>query len=201
MDVTSLLAGAGPLALVLVAAIVFVENGLLFPFLPGDSLLFAASLLAERLALPWVVVAAVAASAAMTGAELGFRLGRRYGRALFKPNSRLLRQSRLDEANVFFARFGGLSVLLGRFVPMVRTFISPVIGISTMPHRTFSMWNAAGATGWAFGLAFLGSLLGGVPWVAANVELLSLLVVAASLAPLAVTALVRSRRRVGESGR
>lgn len=191
---TGFLVSAGPFALLLVFLIVFVENGLLFPFLPGDSLVFAASMLAASLGIHWLVVAAVAGASAALGAELGFRIGRRRGRQLFSPGARVFRTTYLDEADAFFARYGRFAVVVGRFVPIVRTFMSPAIGISTMSHRQFSTWNVIGAFAWSFGLVLLGSFLGGIAWVSSNVDVLMLIVVAVSLIPIAVAALARRRR-------
>ncbi|MGN6324548.1 DedA family protein [Pseudolysinimonas sp.] len=194
MSFTSLLVSIGPIALVAIGAMVFVENGLLFPFLPGDSLVFAAALIAAPLHVPWFAVIAIAAVAAVLGAELGFAIGRRFGRRLFRPDARLFKTRYLEEADRFFARWGRGAIVLARFVPIVRTYISPAIGASTVPHGLFSVWNAVGAVVWAALLGAAGYFLGSIPWVAGNVEWITLGIVVVSVAPILITALVRRAR-------
>lgn len=194
MDVSSILISAGPYALVLLAVMVFVENGLLFPFLPGDSLVFGAALLAGSLHFHWLSIAMVAALAAIVGGEVGFSIGRKRGRQLFSADARVFKQRYLDEADAFFGRYGSSAILLARFVPVVRTFCAPVAGLTGMRRRTFSLWNLTGGLAWAIGLAFAGSLLGGIPWVSRNVEVLSLGIVVVSLAPMGVSSLAHRRR-------
>ncbi len=191
---TAFLVSAGPYALLLVFLIVFVENGLLFPFLPGDSLVFAAAMLAASTGLHWLVVAAVAGAAAATGAEVGFQIGRRRGRRLFSLDSRVLKRRRLEEADAFLARHGRFAIVIGRFVPIVRTFVSPALGISTMSHRQFSAWNVIGAFSWSIGLACAGSFLGGVPWISGNLNVVSVAVVAISIVSVVVVALARRKQ-------
>ena len=194
MSLTDLLVSIGPIALV---AMVFIENGLLFPFLPGDSLIFAAALIAAPLHVPWAAVVGIAAAAAIGGAEVGFLIGRRFGRRLFRPDARLFRLRYLEEADRFFSRWGRGAVVLARFVPIVRTYISPAIGASTFAHRTFGVWNAIGGLVWAILLGTVGFFLGKVPWIAGNIEWMALGIVVVSVAPVVVTALVRrSRARV-----
>lgn len=195
MSITSILAGAGPIALGLVALMVLIENGLLFPFLPGDSLVFAASLLAPRMHVHWTIVSAVAAVAAILGAEIGYELGSRYGARLFHPEARILKQRYLDEATRFFEKHGTPAVLIARFVPVVRTYIAPAAGIARMRRRTFTIVNVVGAFVWAFGLGFLGTLLGQVAWVAGNIDIISVAVVLVSVLPIAIGALHRARTR------
>ncbi|MEJ3404357.1 VTT domain-containing protein [Rathayibacter sp. YIM 133350] len=194
MDLTSALVSLGPIALVAIGAMVFIENGLLFPFLPGDSLVFAAALIAAPLHVPLLVMVLIAAGCAIIGAEVGFMIGRRFGRRLFRPDARLFKTRYLDEADSFFARWGRGAIVLARFVPVVRTFISPAMGASTLPHRTFSLWNAIGGLAWAILLSAAGYFLGSIPWVAANIEWISLGIIVVSVAPVVGTALVRRMR-------
>lgn len=194
MDITSILISLGPFALLAVGGIVFVENGLAFPFLPGDSLVFAAALLAGALHINWLIIALIAGVAAWAGGEVGYILGRKFGRRLFKPDAKALKTRHLEEAERFFAKWGRPSLVLGRFVPIVRTFIAPAAASAKMPRGTFSLWNAISAVAWAglFGLA--GALFGSIPWVAHNVELIALGIVVVTVAPVIVTALTRRRR-------
>lgn len=195
MDVVSLLGSLGPIALVIIAVIVFIENGLLFPFLPGDSLVFAAALLAPALHVPWYVIAVVAAAAAIAGAETGFVLGRRYGRRLFTTDARIFKTRYLDETEAFFTRWGRFAIVLARFVPIVRTYISPAAGTSHMPHRVFSAWNAASAILWAAVLGAAGSLLGTIPWVASNIDWIMVGIVIVTVLPVVIPILIRRLRR------
>jgi len=194
VNLTGILISIGPIALVAIGAMVFVENGLLFPFLPGDSLIFAAALIAAPLHVPWAVIVLLAAGSAVLGAEVGFLIGRRYGRRLFKPNARLFKTRYLDEADQFFARWGRGAILMARFVPIVRTYISPATGASTLAHRTFSLWNAIGGIAWAALLGTAGYFLGRIPWVAGNIEWIALGIVAVSVLPVVITALARKSR-------
>jgi len=125
MDLFHVLAGFGFFSLVLIALIVFVENGILFPFLPGDSLVFAGAIIAAAIGVHWSVVAGVAGAAAILGGEVGFTLGRRYGRQLFRSDARVLKRRYLVETERFFARWGAFAIVLARFVPIVRTYVAP----------------------------------------------------------------------------
>lgn len=194
MDINSILVSLGPAALIAVGAIVFVENGLLFPFLPGDSLVFAAALLAGALHIDWLIIALVAAAAACAGGEVGYSIGRRFGPRLFTPQARILKTAHLEEAERFFARWGRASLVLGRFVPIVRTFIAPAAAAASMPRSTFSLWNAISAVLWAGMLGLAGALFGSIPWVAHNVELIALGIIVVTVMPVVITALVRRRR-------
>lgn len=193
MDFNSLLVSLGPAALLAIGAIVFVENGLFFPFLPGDSLVFAAAILASQLHINWMIITLIAAVAAWAGGEVGYALGRRLGPRLFRPDARILNTKHLEEAESFFSRWGRPSLILGRFVPIVRTFIAPAAAAANMSHSSFAIWNAVSAVLWAglFGVA--GALFGSIPWVADNVEWISLGVVAITIVPIAIGALAKRR--------
>jgi membrane-associated protein len=194
MNLTSIIASVGLPALLIIAAMVFIENGLLFPFLPGDSLIFAAALLATQLHVPFIVIILIAAAAAIGGAEVGFLIGRRYGRHLFKPDARLFKLKYLEQADAFFERHGRPSIVLARFVPIVRTYISPAMGASQIRHRTFSIWNATGGIIWAILLGVAGFFLGKIPAVANNIEFIALGIIVITVGPVLITALVRRRR-------
>ncbi len=188
------LSGLGLFALVVVAVIVFVENGLLFPFLPGDSLVFAAAVLAAAIGVNWVLVAAITALAAVAGGELGFLLGRRYGRRLFRPDARVLKEKYLEDTERFFARWGSLALVLARFVPIVRTYVAPAAGMTTMRHTSFSLWNAISAVLWAAVLGGAGALLGSIPWVANNIEWIMIGIILLTIVPIVVTVLSKRNR-------
>jgi membrane-associated protein len=185
--------------LALLAAIVFAESGLLIGFfLPGDSLLFVAGFLASdagghRLpALP--VVAAVAFVAAVVGDQVGFWFGRKLGPALFtRPDSRLFKQQNVVKSHAFFERHGAKTIVLARFVPVVRTFTPVVAGVSQMHYRTFLKFNIIGGFLWAVGITTLGYFLGQIDVVKNNIEIAIVLVIALSLLPVAIE-FVKHRR-------
>ena len=203
IDVSSLLTGlGGPIAVLLVMAIVFAETGLLAGFfLPGDSLLFTAGVLIAGgvVHVPLVIMALGVVVAAFAGDQVGYLLGRKAGPRLFsRPDSRFFSRRHADRAQAFFGKHGSKAVVLARFVPVVRTFTPAVAGVGAMPYRRFVAFNALGALAWGVGVLVAGHLLGGVPFVASHVELLSLAVVGLSLVPAAAS-LVASRRRTGST--
>ena len=173
-------------------AIVFAESGLLFGFfLPGDSLLFTAGFLAsapssvdESLHLPLVPLLIGCFLAAVAGDQVGYLFGRRVGPALFsRPESRFFKQENVDKAQAFFDKYGAKTIVLARFVPIVRTFTPIVAGVSRMNYRTFVTFNIVGGFLWAIGVTLLGYFLGQVDFVEQNLEIAILLVVAISVTP------------------
>jgi membrane-associated protein len=194
LDLTGFLSSLGWAALLIVALFIVIETGLMFPFLPGDSLIFTIALLSPALHLPLGVVIAVAAASAIAGDQIGFAIGRRFGRRLFRPDARLFKTRYLDEADRFFRRFGPPAIVLARFVPIVRTFIAPAVGASTLRHRTFTVWNAIGGIGWALALGLAGFYLGRIPVIRDNIEIFGLGVVVVSVIPIVVGAVLRRRR-------
>ncbi|MFF7361771.1 VTT domain-containing protein [Streptomyces sp. NPDC008125] len=173
-----------------VLAIVFAESGLLIGFfLPGDSLLFTTGLLVagnEYLTQPlWLVCLLVAVAAAL-GDQAGYLIGRKAGPALFRrPDSRLFKQENVEKASAFFQKYGPRSIVLARFVPVVRTFTPVVAGVSAMDYRTFATFNAVGGTVWGVGVTVLGYFLGQVAFVRAHIELILIAIVLVSVLPIA----------------
>lgn len=198
LDASSWLHAFGPWVLVGIAVVVFIESGLLFPFLPGDSLLITAAILAPTLGIQVWQIVVVAIVAAFLGDQAGFWLGKRFGRRLFKPDARVLKTERLEAAEAFFARYGGPSLVLGRFVPFVRTYVPLSAGIANMRYRRFLLWNALGGVSWVLVMVLVGVLLGGIPFVANNIDVLMIVVVALSVAPIVIGALRRRRARSRE---
>ena len=193
-DAGSVLHAFGPAVLAGIAVLIFIESGVLFPFLPGDSLLVTAAITSAALGIaPWQV-AVVASIAAVAGDQVGYWIGRRFGRRLFRAGARVLTTARLDEAEAFFTRWGGLSLVLGRFVPVVRTYVPLAAGTADMHYRRFILWNVVGAVGWACGLTVVGVLLGGIPFVAHNIDVLMIVVVIVSILPILI-GVVRKRAR------
>ncbi|PJI94704.1 DedA family protein [Luteimicrobium subarcticum] len=195
LDPAVLLTHAGAWVALVIAVLILVETGLLFPFLPGDSLIFTAALLGPVIGLPlwWLVVVVTAAAAA--GDTVGYAIGRRWGRDRFRPGAKVLRPERLERADALLGRYGGRAVVLARFVPFARTFVPPAVGMSSMPYRTFLRWNVLGAAAWATGCALAGHWLGHVPFVAAHVDLIATAPVLLSVLPLVWHARRRARKR------
>jgi membrane-associated protein len=193
LDPNKVLATFGTIGLL---AIVFAESGLLFGFfLPGDSLLFTAGLLASQGKLNLAVVLVGCFVAAVAGDQVGYAFGNRVGPALFRrPDSRFFKQEHLEKAQGYFDRYGSKTIVLARFVPVVRTFAPIVAGAGSMPYRTFLTFNVLGGFLWACGVTTLGYFLGEVSWVRHNLELAILGIVALSLLPIAVE-MLRARRR------
>jgi membrane-associated protein len=195
LDAATLLHAFGPWVLVGIGVVVFIESGVLFPFLPGDSLLVSAAVLAPGLGITWWQVAVVGVAAAIAGDQVGFLLGRRYGRRLFRPGARVLKPERLDDAERFFRRYGAASLVLGRFVPVVRTYVPLAAGTAGMHYRRFVLWNVVGAAAWAVGMTLVGHLLGGIPIVADHIDAVMIVVVVVSIVPIVIGALVARARR------
>jgi membrane-associated protein len=187
------LVSAGLLVLLLV---VFVESGLLIGFfLPGDSLLFTAGLLINTQdVLPLWLVLLTVPLAAIAGDQVGYLIGRKAGPHVFnRPDSRFFQQEYVDKAYAYFERYGARTIVLARFVPIVRTFAPVVAGVSRMRYRTFVVYNVVGGVLWGAGVVLLGYFLGQIEFVAENVEPIILGIVALSVLPI-VLEVLRARR-------
>lgn len=188
--------------LLLVALIIFAESGLLIGFfLPGDSLLFVAGFLTSKpsglphLDQPLPVVCLVLFIAAVVGDQVGYQFGKRVGPSLFnRPDSRLFRQSHVAKATEFFERHGPKTIVLARFVPIVRTFAPIVAGATGMPYRTFTIFNIVGGALWAVGLTIAGYFLGQIDVIKNNLEVALPTIVALSLVPVVIE-FVKHRRQ------
>ena len=197
MDPAYLLEQYGAAFFWIAIAIVFIECGLLFPILPGDSLLFAVGLfIATGQVQVNIVVAVVALCvAAFLGNVVGYEIGRAIGTPLYERDGRILKKKYFDQTTLFFDKHGNKALVIGRFVPIVRTFITVVAGVSRMDRRRFFTWSAIGAVLWAAGLTLLGYFLGAAfPALSENLELAVLLIVAVSVLPMLVEYL-RHRRQ------
>jgi membrane-associated protein len=184
----------GPFAIIAIIVIVFIESGLLFPFLPGDSLVFAAALLSTTLRLPlWVLIPVVAATA-IAGGHTGYAIGARFGPRLFKPDARIFKTKYREQADAFVQKYGAAAIVLARFVPVVRTYVPPIVGMSPLSVRAFAIWNAVGAVAWAVALSLAGFFLGKVPFVVNNIELIAVLIVLVSVLPVVIARLVQRGR-------
>jgi membrane-associated protein len=179
-------------------ALVFTESGLLIGFfLPGDTLLFTAGVLVQRDSFnqPLWLVILLECVAAIIGNQVGYEIGRRGGPAVFtRPDSKLFRPEYVERTSAFFEKYGPIAIVLGRFVPIVRTFITVMAGAGRMRYRTYTLYTVLGGILWAASVTLLGYFLGNVDFIANNVELLLLLGVGISVVPI-VGQLLRSRLR------
>ena len=193
----NILTWLGPLALIGVAFIIFAECGLLIGFfLPGDSLLFITGLFVAQdfIETPIWVVALVLALAAVLGNAAGYWIGYKVGPKLFnRPNSRFFRQEYVDKTHEFFERYGPRAIVLARFVPIVRTFITAMAGVGRMDFKVYMIYSAIGGLIWGAGVTYLGYALGNVPFVKNNIEIILLSVVFISVIPVIIE-YVRHRR-------
>ena len=170
--------------------IVFAESGLLIGFfLPGDSLLFTAGLLitSNQLDFPlWAAIVLICV-AAILGDQAGYMFGKKVGPSLFtRPDSRLFKQENVVKAHEFFEKYGPKSLVLARFVPIVRTFTPIIAGVSGMKYRSFLIFNVVGGILWGAGVTLLGSWLGQIDFVKKNIEPILLLIVFISVVPIII---------------
>ncbi len=152
--------------------IVFVETGVVvMPFLPGDSLLFVVGALAGAGLLSYPVAVAVLLVAAILGDQCNYSIGRYFGPKVFKwENSRLFNKRAFDQAHNFYETYGGITIILARFMPFIRTFAPFVAGVAAMSRVKFTLYNVVGALIWVLGICTAGYFLGSLPWVKANLE-------------------------------
>jgi len=184
--------------------IVFAESGLLIGFfLPGDSLLFTAGMLitAGTLDFPlWLAVVLICV-AAILGDQAGYMFGKKVGPALFRrPDSRLFKQENVTKAHEFFEKHGPKSLVLARFVPIVRTFTPIIAGVSGMRYRSFLTFNVVGGVLWGAGVTLLGSWLGSIGFVRKNIEAILILIVLLSVLPIIVEFLKARKAKKNQPG-
>jgi len=176
-------------------AIIFVETGLVvMPFLPGDSLLFAAGAFAARGSLNPYVIVGLLWVAAVVGDNVNYWIGRYIGPRAFQSDSRLLNRKYLARAHEFYEKHGGKAVIMARFVPIVRTFSPFVAGVSAMSYRRFLVFDIAGGLLWISLFTFAGYFFGNIPAVKRNFELVIIGIIVVSVMPMVVE-YVKSRRR------
>ncbi|MEV8527592.1 VTT domain-containing protein [Streptomyces sp. NPDC052000] len=170
--------------------VVFAESGLLIGFfLPGDSLLFTTGLLVTtgKLGTPLWLVCVLVVLAAVLGDQVGYLFGKKVGPSLFRrPDSKLFKQENVEKAHEFFEKYGPKSLVLARFVPIVRTFTPIVAGVSGMNYRSFVTFNVIGGTLWGAGVTLLGAALGNVDFVHKHIELILVAIVLVSVVPIAI---------------
>ena len=185
---TYILEKFGTAAFIAVLVIIFVECGLFIFFLPGDSLLFVTGLFIStgQIGVPLWLACILLSLAAWLGNLSGYAIGRRVGPSLFhRPDSRLLNPEGIAKTHAFFERYGPKAIVLGRFVPIVRTFITAMAGVGKMDFRVYGTYSLVGGILWAAGLTVLGYFLGQNAFVQKNIELIAILIVVVSVLPAA----------------
>ncbi len=167
--------------------IVFAETGLVFvPFLPGDSLLFASGAFAALGSFNIMVVLAVLWTAAFLGDTANYWIGHFFGQKLIDNPKVPINQGHIDKTHRFFAKHGGKSIFLARFVPIVRTMAPFVAGIGKMEYRRFIHYNILGGFCWVFGFTLLGYFFGNIPIVQKNFSLVVLAIIVLSIVPIII---------------
>ena len=189
MDPETLLTWFGSWAVWGVAAVVFIETGLLFPLLPGDTLLFTAGVFTanDTITMPIGLVATITGVAAILGPQSGYLIGRLAGPRIFnRRDGRIFKKANIAKTHAFFEKYGGRAIVLGQFVPFVRTYIPVAAGVGKMPYRHFAMFNVIGAIVWGVGVTLAGYSLGSVAFVKNNYEIAVVLVLFVSLIPIMI---------------
>lgn len=168
-------------------AVIFCETGLVVtPFLPGDSLLFAAGTLAGAGMLSYPLLLGLIFVAAVLGDQVNYSIGRYIGHAAFERDYKLLKRDHLLAAKAFYERHGGKAIILARFVPIIRTFAPFVAGVAHMHRGRFIFFNFSGAFIWVFGLVSVGYFLGNHPWVQANFSVVIYGIIVISVMPMVI---------------
>jgi membrane-associated protein len=198
LDPEVILKGMGGWALAVLCLIIFAECGLLIGFfLPGDSLLFTAGLFVAAggvIDTPLWLVCVLVTVCAFAGNVCGYWIGAKVGPALFsKPDSKLFKREYVDKTHDFFEKYGARAIVMARFVPIVRTFITAMAGAGRMDPKRYFTYSAIGGVVWATGLTVLGSLLGTITFVRENLEAMLILIVLVSVVPIVIE-IVKARR-------
>jgi len=189
--------GYGPWLYALLFAIIFAETGLVvFPFLPGDSILFISGTVVAAAGLNVHVLVTLLVLAAVIGDSVNYAIGHYIGPRIFdKPDSRWFRQEHLRRTQAFYDKYGGVTIIIGRFVPIIRTFAPFLAGVAGMSYRRFLSYNLIGGVAWVASLVYAGYLFGNIPWVKDNLTLIVVGIVVVSLIPAIHTFLQERRSR------
>ncbi|MBP2322036.1 membrane-associated protein [Kibdelosporangium banguiense] len=203
LDAEYLLSGLGGFMLVGLCLIVFAECGLLVGFfLPGDSLLFMAGLFISKglITEPLWLVATILTVCAFLGNVTGYWIGRWVGPKLFnKPDSKLFKKEYVDKTHAFFDKYGPRAIVLARFVPIVRTFITAIAGVGKMEPKKFFTYSAIGGVFWAAGITVLGYFLGQIAFVRDNIEMMIILIVLLSIVPIIIEVIKARKEKKHEA--
>ena len=182
----------GALVYVLLFAIVFDETGLVvFPFLPGDTLLFIAGAFCASGLMSAPLLMALLITAAITGNTLNYLIGRALGQRVFTRDYRWIDRQALEKTHAFFERHGGKTIILARWLPVIRTFAPFVAGVSDMGLGRFQIFNIVGALLWVIGLVMAGYFFGNIPIIRDHLNTIVLIGVAAAAGPVALAAIIR----------
>ena len=196
-DPAQLVQDFGPLAVVIVACIIYAETGLLAGFfLPGDSILFPMGLLMATgvIDFPLWLACVIFSAAAWLGDQTGYWVGRKLGPAVFnKPESKFFSQKNVSRTNSFFERYGAKAVIFAHFVPVLRTFVPVAAGVGEMKYRRFLKYNLFGVLVWASGVPLIGAGLGQVPIFRDHVEIVTAVFFTISWIPI-ITEVLKARR-------
>jgi membrane-associated protein len=182
-------------------AVIFAETGLVVcPFLPGDSILFIAGTVVAVSGLDVHVLVIVLVVAAVLGDSVNYGVGHYVGpKAFERPDSRWFRQEYLRRTQAFYDKYGGVTIIIGRFIPIIRTFAPFLAGVAGMSYRRFLSYNVIGGCLWIGSLVYAGYLFGNIPWVKDNLTLIVVAIVVVSLIP-AVTTFLKERRAARSQG-
>jgi len=170
--IAAFVAAYGPWVYALLFAIVFVETGVVvMPFLPGDSLLFIVGALCGAGLMSFPIACVVLIAAAILGDQCNYSIGRYFGPKVFQwPDSRWFNRRAFEQAHAFYERYGGITIVLARFMPFIRTFAPFVAGVAEMHRGKFTAFNVGGALLWVLGICTAGYFFGNFPWVQANLD-------------------------------
>jgi len=186
----------GPWIYALLFIVIFAETGLVvFPFLPGDSILFIAGTIVATAGLSVHLLVALLIVAAVLGDSVNYAVGHYIGPKIYdRPDSRWFKQAHLQKTQAFYDKFGGVTIIIGRFIPIIRTFAPFLAGVAGMTYRRFLSYNVVGGVMWIGLLVYAGYLFGNIPWVKQNLSLIVIGIVVVSLIP-AVSTFISERRR------
>ena len=187
----------GALSYAILFAIVFAETGLVVtPFLPGDSLLFAAGAICSLGTLDPIVLSALLIIAAILGDGVNYAIGKHYGPRIFSSTkSRFFNRAHLDRTHAFYDKHGGKTIILARFMPIIRTFAPFVAGVGKMEYKRFALYNVIGAVVWVSSFVLLGVFFGNQPIVKKNFTLVIAAIIVLSIMP-AIYEVIRSRKEL-----
>lgn len=200
LDFEWLFATYGTLVYLILFMVIFIETGMvIMPFLPGDSLLFTAGLFAGKGYIDIATLCGLLYLAAILGDNTNYMVGRHLGLKVLKwqlKGRRLVKQEHLDKTHEFYDRYGPKTIIMARFVPIVRTFAPFVAGVGEMKQRTFITFSLIGGAIWVFSLTLAGYFLGEIAWIAENIEKVAIGIVVLSVLPMVVEYI---RHRMGKA--
>lgn len=187
LDPAVMLNGLTPAVLAVLCLVLFIESSI-FPILPGDTLLFTAGVLTASGAIhaPLWLVCVLGVLAAIVGNVVGFGIGYKAGPALVKPDSRFFKKAYVDKTHEFLEKHGSKAVIIARFVPIVRTFVTWLAGIGRMDPRKYFTYTVIGAILWVVGITVLGYVLGDNHFVKSNIDIMAIVIGVFSLVPIVI---------------